>query len=70
MAKFPESNTSLRKKYPRPLLGFHERDILNGPGAKSQRQEIIKIVIGLTRGSSFFVFTYKKPGFKDFTVVS
>lgn len=69
MANFLESITALRKKYPKSLLGFREKEILNGTGAKITKARDYEDCYRVTKGSNFFLFTYGKKGYKDFTVI-
>jgi len=69
-SSFLESITALRKKFPKSNLGFREKSILTAKGAKLTKARDYPECYRVTAGNNFFVFTYGKKNYKDFTVIS
>jgi hypothetical protein len=60
---------TLRKKYPKSKMGYREKDILFGKGARLSKPRDFSGCYKVTRGNSYFVFTYGRKDYKDFTVI-
>ena len=56
-------------KYKYQNLGFRESEILNGKGAKITKARDYPDCFRVRKGSNSFIFTYKKRGYKDYTIV-
>ena len=62
--------SQLRKLYPKSMLGYREKEILSNPKAKVVKSRNWPGCMKVSTSSAYFVFTYGKKGYKDFTVVN
>jgi len=62
--------SELRKKYPKSMLGYREKEILNNPKAKVVKSRTFPNCMKVSTSIGYFVFTYGKRGYKDFTVIN
>jgi len=60
----------LRKIFPKSAMGNREKAIINSPTARVTKARSFSGCLKVSTKTNYFVFTYKKHGYKDFTVVN